>query len=57
MNSNATFAMTYFLKLDYNVFILENKIDIPMLRKICINLCYVTLEIPLVCVNMGRVSY
>jgi hypothetical protein len=44
MNSNATFAMTHFLKLCYNVFILENKIDVPMFRKICVILCYITLK-------------
>jgi hypothetical protein len=27
MNSNAMFAMTHFLKLCYNVFIIEKKID------------------------------
>ena len=27
MNFNATFVMTHFLKLYYNVFILKNKID------------------------------
>jgi hypothetical protein len=30
MNSNAMFAMTHFLKLYYNVFILENEIDVPV---------------------------
>jgi hypothetical protein len=56
MNSNIMFAMIHFLKLYYNVFILENKIDIPMFRKICVKMCYITLEIALVCVNMERVS-
>jgi hypothetical protein len=55
MNSNAMFAMTHFLKLCYNMFILENKIDAPVFRKICIKMCYITLEIALVCVNMERV--
>jgi hypothetical protein len=49
--------MTNFLKLSYNVFILENKIDTPMSREICVNLCYNTLKIPLICVNMERVSF
>jgi hypothetical protein len=56
MNSNTTFAMTHFLKLCYNVFILENKIDAPVFRKICIKVCYIMLEIALVYVNMERVS-
>jgi hypothetical protein len=57
MNSNATFAMTHFLKLYYSVFILENKIDAPVFRKICVKMCYITLEIALVCGNMERVSF
>jgi hypothetical protein len=57
MNFNTIFTMTHFLKLCYNVFILENKIDAPMFRKICVNLCYVTLDIVLICVNMERVSF
>jgi citrate lyase synthetase len=57
MNSNATFVMTYFLKLCYNVFTLENKIDALVFRKICVKMCYITLEIVLVCVNMERVSF
>jgi hypothetical protein len=57
MNSNATFAMTHFLKLCYNVFILENKIDAPVFRKICIKMCYITLESMLVGINMERVSF
>ena len=40
MNSNATFAMTHFLKLYYNVFILENKIDAPMLKKF-VSICVI----------------
>jgi hypothetical protein len=55
MNSNATFAMSHFLKLYYNV--LENKIDVLVFRKICVKMCYITLEIALVCVNMVRVSF
>jgi hypothetical protein len=55
MNSNATFAMIHFLKLCYNVFILENKIDTLVFRKFCVNLCYIMLEVPLPCVNMERV--
>jgi hypothetical protein len=43
MNLNATFTMTHFLKLCYNVFILENKIDALVFGKNCINLYYVTL--------------
>jgi hypothetical protein len=35
------FDMTHFLKLCYNVFILENKIDTPVFRKIlCKNVLY-----------------
>ena len=52
MNFNTTFAMIHFLKLCYNVFILENNIDALVVRKICIKMCYITLEIVLVCVNM-----
>jgi hypothetical protein len=57
MNSNATFAMTHFLKLCYNVFILENKIDALVLKKNCVKMCYITLEIALVCVNMEKVFF
>jgi hypothetical protein len=57
MNSNAMFVMTHFLKLYYNVFILENKIDALVFRKICVKMCYITLEIALVCVNMEKVSF
>jgi hypothetical protein len=57
MNSKATFAMIHFLKLCYNVFILENKIDAPVFRKICDKMCYISLDIVLVCVNMDRVSF
>jgi hypothetical protein len=57
MNSNATFAMTYFLKLCYNVFILENKIDALVFRKFCVKMCYIMLEIALVCINIERVSF
>jgi hypothetical protein len=57
MNSNATFVMTRFLKLYYNVFILENKINVLVFRKICVKMCYITLEIALVCINMERVSF
>jgi hypothetical protein len=49
--------MTHFLKLYYNVFILENKIDALVFRKICVKMCYITLEIALVCVNMEKVSF
>jgi hypothetical protein len=34
MNSNPMFAITHFLKLHYNVFFLENKIDAVVFRKI-----------------------
>jgi hypothetical protein len=57
MNSNATFAMTHFLKLYYNVFILENKIDTLVFKKNCVKVCYIMLEIALVCVNMERVPF
>jgi hypothetical protein len=49
--------MTNFLKLCYNVFILENKIDARVFRKTYVNLCYITLEFPLYCVNMERVFF
>jgi hypothetical protein len=49
--------MTYFMKLCYNMFILENKIDSPVFGKNCVSLCYVTLEIVLICVNMKKVSF
>jgi hypothetical protein len=39
------------------VFILENKINAPVFKKICVNLCYITLEIALICVNMEKVSF
>jgi hypothetical protein len=57
MNSNATFAMTHFLKLCYNVFILENKIYARVFKKICVILCYVTLEFVLICIIMERVFF
>jgi hypothetical protein len=57
MNSNATFVMTHFLKLYYNVFILENKIDALVFRRICVKIYNITLEIALVCVNMERVFF
>jgi hypothetical protein len=49
MTSNATFVMTHFLKLYFNVFILENKIDALMFNEICVKMCYITLEI---CVSL-----
>jgi hypothetical protein len=49
--------MAHFLKLCYNVFILKNKIDALMFKKICVKMYYNTLEIVLVCVNMERVSF
>jgi hypothetical protein len=57
MNSNAMFAMTHFLKLCYNVFILKNTIDVLVFKKICIKMCYFMLEIAFVCVNMEKVSF
>jgi hypothetical protein len=39
------------------LFYLENKIDASVLRKICVDLCYITLEILLICINMERVSF
>ena len=49
--------MSHFLKLYQNVFILENKINTSMFRKICVNLCYITLKILLICINMEKVSF
>ena len=49
--------MTHFLKLCYNVFILENKIDALVFRKICVKIYYIMLEIALVCVNIEWVSF
>jgi hypothetical protein len=49
--------MTYFLKLCYNVFILENKINIQVFRRTCVNLYYTMLEIALICVNLKRISF
>jgi hypothetical protein len=43
--------------LCYIVFILENKIDARVFRRICVNLCYITLKIVLICVNLERVSF
>jgi hypothetical protein len=40
MNSNATFAMIHFLKLCYNVFILENKIDALVFKKF-VSICVI----------------
>jgi hypothetical protein len=57
MNFNTMFAMTHFMKLCYNVFILENKIDAEVFRRTCVNFCYITLEIVLICVNLERVSF
>jgi hypothetical protein len=57
MNSNTTFAMTHFLKLCYNVFILKNKIDALVFKEICVKMCHITLEIALICVNMERISF
>jgi hypothetical protein len=52
-----TFAMTHFLKLCYNVFILENKIDARVFRRICVNLYYILLKIALICVILERISF
>jgi hypothetical protein len=49
--------MTHFLKLCYNVFILENKIDAQVFRRSCVNLCYILLKVALICVNLERVSF
>ena len=49
--------MTHFMKLCYNVFILENKIDARVFRRTCVNLCYVLLEIALICVILERDSF
>jgi hypothetical protein len=57
MTFNTTFAKTHFLKLCYNVFILKNKIDARVFRRTCVNLCYILLEIALICVNLERVYF
>jgi hypothetical protein len=49
--------MTHFLKLCYNVFILENKIDAWVFRRTCVNFGYILLGIALICVNLERVSF
>jgi hypothetical protein len=49
--------MTHFLKLCYNVFILENKIDALVFKKNWVKMCYIMLEIALVCINMEGVSF
>jgi hypothetical protein len=49
--------MTHFLKLCYNVFILENKIDVLVFKRTCVSLCYILLEIALICVILERVSF
>jgi hypothetical protein len=49
--------MTHFLKLCYKVFILENKIDARVVRRTCVNLSYILLEIALICVILERVSF
>jgi hypothetical protein len=54
MNFKTKFAMIHFLKLYYNVFIIENKIDAREFRRTCVNLCYTTLEIALICVILER---
>jgi hypothetical protein len=57
MKSNTSFAMMHFLKLCYNVFIVDNKIDAPVFKKNYVQMYYITLEIALVCINMERVSF
>jgi hypothetical protein len=49
--------MIHFLKLCYNVFILENKIDARVFRRTCVNLYYILLEIVLICAILERVSF
>ena len=49
--------MIHFLKLCYNVFILENKIDTRVFIRTCVNLYYILLEIALIYVNLERVSF
>jgi hypothetical protein len=49
--------MTHFMKLCYNVFILENKINARLFRRTCVNLYYITLEFALICVNLEKVSF
>ena len=39
------------------MFILQSKIDTQVFRRTCVNLCYITLEIVLICVIMKRVSF
>jgi hypothetical protein len=39
------------------VFILENKIDVQVFRRTCVNLYYILLEIALICVILERVSF
>jgi hypothetical protein len=39
------------------VFILKNKIDALVFRKICVKMCYITLEIALVSINIERISF
>jgi hypothetical protein len=46
--------MTHFMKLCYNVFILENKIEVRVFRRTCVNLYYIMLEIVLICVNLCK---
>jgi hypothetical protein len=49
--------MTHFLKLYYNVFILEYKIDAQVFRRTCVNLYYILLEIAIICFNLERISF
>jgi hypothetical protein len=49
--------MIYFLKLYYNIFILDNKIDAPVFKIFFVNLFYIMLEILLIYINMKRVSF
>jgi hypothetical protein len=49
--------MTHFLKLCYNVFIIENKIDTRVFKRTCVNLCKFLLGIVLICINLERVFF
>jgi hypothetical protein len=51
------FTTTHCLKLCYNVFIQENKIDAQVFKRTRVNFCYITLEIALICVNLEKVSF
>jgi hypothetical protein len=57
MKFNTMFTTTHCLKLCYNVFIQENKIDAQVFKRTRVNFCYITLEIALICVNLEKVSF